>query len=351
MSEPRAPSLIVIDANGAAEEGLAAVEAAATATLDLDLDVALVGDEAALTRALRDVPHDAERLLVVHAPDALATELSTADALALAPQSSMRAGLELVARTEGAAFVTAGHPGALVELALRTLGRLPNVPRVGMAAVVPTLRHRGAHDDPFALLLDIGATVRCDGPALAALARMGAAYAAAISTNDSPTVALLSNRSTAEASPAAIRNADALLRAAGGPFSYLGVITADLVLNGDADVIVTDGYSGQLFVRSLEGVAALAEQLLSRARDRFRWRIGVSMLGAGIDHLRELTNWEHYGGAPLLGVDRTVIVTQTNARYTALANAVRLAAKVERLGVLDGIAGSLGAGQEAPEAS
>jgi phosphate acyltransferase len=329
------PRVVVVDVVGSADDGVAAIEAGAAATLDLDLDIALVGDAARITATLRDLPHDAERLQVVHAPDAIALGGSVVDGLADAPRSSMRVALELVARQPNAAFVTAGHPGAVVELALRVLDRVPNVPRAAMAAVVPTLRHRGAHQDPFALLLDIGATVRCDGAALDGFARMGAAYASAISTNPRPTVALLSTRSSPEASPAAIREADRRLRAMGGAFEYLGLMTADRVPSGDADVVVTDGTSGQLYVRTLEGIAASAEQLLLQAQQRFAWRLGVSMLGAGIDRLRVLTNWEHYGGAPLLGVDRTVIVTQPGARRMPVINAIRLAAKVERLGVLD----------------
>lgn len=335
ITERQGPRCVVVDIVGSADEGVAAIEAGAAATLDLDLDIVLVGDAAHIVRTLRDLPHDAERLQVVHAPDAIAIGASVADGLAHAPQSSMRVALERTAELEHAAFVTAGHPGAVVELALKTLGRVPKVPRAAMAAVVPTLRHRGAHEDPFALLLDIGATVRCDGPALEGFARMGAAYASAIANHPMPTVALLSTRSSAEASPAAIREADRRLRATGGAFRYVGLMTADRVPTGDADVVVTDGTSGQLYVRTLEGIAASAEQLLLQAQQRFAWRLGVSMLGAGIDRLRLLTNWEHYGGAPLLGVDRTVIVTQPGARRMPVINAIRLAAKVERLAVLD----------------
>ncbi|MFT5994233.1 MAG: glycerol-3-phosphate acyltransferase PlsX [Flavobacteriales bacterium] len=324
---------VAVDTSCAEGVNHASVRAAARATLDFDLDIALVGDAAALREILRDTPYDAERLQVVHAPEVLDATLSARDALSVAPNSATRVGLDLVASRLGAAFVTSHHPGATVGIATRVLGRLPGVSRAAMAAVVPTARHRGDRNDPFALMLDIGATISCTGADLATFAHMGATYSRLISENNRPSVALLSNHNHVENSPKAVRDAHALLLARAGDYEYLGPMTADHVPAGEADVVVTDGYSGQLFVRTLEGVALTAERLLAQARDRFAWRVGVTMLGGGIERLRELTNWEHYGGAPLLGVDRTVIVTQHSDSSRPMLNAIRLAAKVERLGV------------------
>lgn len=316
---------VFVDATSGQEDGLAALRAAAEATLEFDLDVALVGDADTINAALSDTPHDAERLRVV----------------AAAPRDAIRIGLAHVATQEGASFVTAGDPALTVRTALAVLPLLDGVARPAMAAVVPTLQHRGDHDDPFALLLDVGATVKCSGEELAHFAYMGAAYAKRISRNERPVVALLSHTADRKAARTFVRDADTLLRAADAGFDYRGLILPERVPEGDADVVVADGYSGQLFVRTLEGVAATAEALLGKAQQRFSWRVGATLLGSGISRLRELTNWEHYGGAPMLGVDRTVILTQENAGQLALTNAIRLAAKVERLSVRDAIAGRI----------
>jgi glycerol-3-phosphate acyltransferase PlsX len=238
--------------------------------------------------------------------------------------------LTQLAHLPDAAFVTASHPGVLVLEATHRLERLPGVRRGAMAAVFPTLRHRGERQDPFALLLDVGATVDCQGDELAVFAAMGAAYARQISANERPRVALLSVEGSVESSPLAVRQAHQQLSHVEVPFEYIGCIGADQLTLGDADVVVTSGFAGGVVIRTLEGVVATAQELLLRASERFRWRLGVSMLGSGLERLRELTNWESYGGAPLLGFRQPVIVTQANSKRGAILNAIRLAAKVVR---------------------
>lgn len=338
MSDSR-PHVVVVDVSAGADEGLAALRAAAVASLDLDQDVMVVGDENRLTGALAELAHDAERLRVVHAPDRLDPgELSQA-VFRVARRSPIPVGLGLVASRTDASFVTAGPPGAVVHAARRLLGSVAGIRQPALAGVVPTLRHRGPHQDPFALLLDIGANARADTADLLGFARMGTAYARLISSNERPTLGILSHSRNPAALPHSLRQAHRALEAESADFEYIGLIGADRIPQGDADVVVTEGIVGNAVVRTLEGVAASAEALLVRAGERFRWRVGVSMLGGGIERLRTVTDWENYGGAPLLGVDRTVILTHEHAGEHALLNAIRLAAKVERLEVRAAIAG------------
>lgn len=311
---------VVIDGSGGARAGGAALEAAASASLDLDLYLAIVGDESDLTDALRTIAHDAERLRVVHA-------------LNEGTESPIAAGLHYAARTPGACFVSAGDPGEIVDAARASL--TPLVQRPALAAVLPTLRHRGDHDDPLALLLDVGASARASADHLVSFALMGAAYSRLISKNEKPTVALLAHTKSPEAAPSEIAEAATRLDVHCGEFEFIGLIRANEIPLGAADVVVAEGLAGNVVIRTLEGVASTGEALLRKARSRFMGRVGVSMLGGGIQRLRALADWENYGGAPLLGFDRTVIVTQEEADVNALFNAIRLAAKVERLGVRD----------------
>ena len=328
---------IVIDVASGTDDGASALEAAAIASLELDGDLQFVcvGDDAEVTRRLRGLAHDAERLRVVHAPHIADRSLPLAEAIARAPESTVDVGLAHVADEPGAAFVTAGHPGVIVDRARHRLGALPGVPRPALAAVVPTLRHRGHARDPFALLLDVGAQSDATSDDLVAWARMGALYVRAIAKVDRPRVALLSNASTLAGAPDRVRAAHARLDALGDAVEHLDPIRADRIFAGDADVIVSDGFTGDVVVRSLEGLAKTAESVLEMAKARFRWRMGVSMLANGLEQLRGLANWENYGGAPLLGLDRTVIVTQRNSGQRAFVNAIRLAAKVERHNLAD----------------
>ena len=219
---------------------------------------------------------------------------------------------------------------ALLEL-------LPGVRRAAFAAVVPTLRFRGERNDPLALVLDVGANPRASADDLVAYARMGVAYARHVSANERPTVGLLSPTRNPNAAPRSVAKAHAVLASSTAHFDYVGLLRADRVLLGAADVIVTEGFAGNVVIRSLGGVTSTAEQLLRRARSRFRWRVGAQMLGSGLERLRDLTDWENYGGAPLLGFDRTIIVPHEEAGEHAMINAIRLAAKVDRLAIREAI--------------
>jgi len=329
---------IVIDTCAGREAGREALEAAALVSLERGHQITAVGDEATITAALGRIAHDAEHLRVAHAPDPVDLDLDPALAAAKSPRSSIAVGLELLARDPQAIFISAGAPGLLVATAQTTLGRIPGSSRAALAAVYPTLRPHGPASDPFALLLDVGATTSCTADDLVCFAAMGAAYAGKISRIDRPRVALLSNGTAMTGAPQRVRDAHRRLLQATPGFEYVGCLRADHVTSGDADVIVTDGFTGDVLLRTLEGVAATGESLIKRAAERFQWRLGVQMLGDGIAAIREFTDWENYGGAPLLGLDRAVVVTQANSGRRAFVNAIRLGAKIDRLHVLEAVA-------------
>ncbi len=326
---------IVID-TCAGEEG-SALEAAAIASLELGIQVVVVGDESEITEALNKIAHDAEHLSVLHAPDVLPEGVTTQTVDEVAPRSSLAVGLAYTASQEDAVFISAGRPSILLHYATQSLDRIASVGRLALAAVYPTLQYRGPNDDPFALLLDVGATAHCTGDHLVTFAAMGAAYASKISGVERPRVALLSNGRSVRSAPLSVQDADLRLQRHKLDFDYIGTIRGDQITVGEADVIVTNGFTGDVVVRTLEGVAATAEALLKKAQNRFQWRLGMSILGGGISRLREFTNWENYGGAPLLGVRQPVIVTQANSGTRAFLNAIRLGAKIVRLEVIESI--------------
>lgn len=300
--------LLVVPIVGPAASSVA-LKAAALASAQLDLTFRLTGDERAIHDALLDLPHDAERLAIDEDDDG----------------DPLTAALRLVARTPDAALVCGGER-TLLDAARATLTPLPGGNAPALAAIHPTLRHRGRHDDPFALILDIGASPGASGDDLVAFAHRGAAWARDIARTDLPTVALLASQVPDEHLPAALRAAHATLASTpDAPFQYLGLLAADRVLEGSADVVVCDALHGDLLVRTLHSFATCADQLLDRARARFQWRLGVSMLLGGIDRLRSLADWENYGGAPLLGYDRVIVTLPPEAGERAWANTFRLA--------------------------
>ncbi len=339
---------IVIDTCAGRDGGAEALEAAAIASLEHEHQITVVGDESEITAALQRLAHDAEHLAVAHAGDRVDLELELAEALGRAPRSSIAVGMALLARDPAAIFISAGGTAAIVAEARRVLGKLPGVEHPALAAVYPTLRPVGPASDPFALLLDVGATVHCDADDLVNFAAMGAAYAAKISRIERPRVALLSNGTGLAGAPERVRGAHRRLSRATPGFEYVGYLRADHVTSGDADVIVTDGFTGDVLLRTLEGVAATGELLIKRAAERLQWRLGVQMLGDGLAAIREFTDWENYGGGALLGLDRAVVVTQANSGRRAYLNAIRLGAKIDRLQVLAAVAAGVAALREPP---
>lgn len=336
MTRPAArPELtVVLDVHARGSDPLAALRAAATATTDLDVNVVLVGDPHWIEASLRTLPHDAERVRVRDASVTFVADAPQKQRDEIAARS-VQVALTVLASSPEAVLISSARASTVAAAARATLTPLAAPAHPALAAVYPTLRHRGEARDPLALILDVGAAIECDAEQLCAFAVMGATYARLVSLNPRPRVGLLCPAGALELAPQRVVDAHQHLQAlAIAELEYIGLLRADQLTRGDADVVVTDGFTGDVFVRALEGVSATAERLLQMAQERFRWRLGVSILAEGVSRLRELGDWENYGGAPLLGFDRGVILTQRESGRRAFVNAVRLAAKIDRLEVI-----------------
>jgi glycerol-3-phosphate acyltransferase PlsX len=177
----------------------------------------------------------------------------------------------------------------------------------------------------------VGATLSATTEDLIGFAVMGAAYAQVISDNPSPTVALLSNGIEASKGTKAIRAAhQALLDHPG--VNFTGNVEGLDLPRGTADVVVTDGFVGNVVLKMLEGVTEVAADLAKDAYERkFLWRLGLTMLGGDLRQLSGLTDWKEYGGAPLLGFEAVIIKAHGRSNARAVRNAIKVAAKaVER---------------------
>lgn len=338
--------LIIMDVGNGLDAGREALEAAALVSLELPCELQLVGPERRVTRALQSIAHDAERLRVIDAgdheervragdPSAACVQRGTA----LMASQSDRAG----------ALITAGHPADILKAARAHLEPLPHVQNPALAAVIPTIRTHGAEDDPFALLLDIGATPDPGVDDLVTFAAMGTAYARLISANPRPRLGLLSNSSTLERThDRLVGVAHAIAESADDAWDFVGPVRGDFVLLGEVDVLLAEGHSGEILVRTLDGFKTAGERLLKNADNRLHWRMAVGLLGAGIDLLREFADQENYGGAPLLGYQHAVVVCEPGARRRAFFNAARLALKMHRLNMQDELRRAVQRLHEAP---
>lgn len=331
-------SRIAVDAMGGDRAPDEVVRGAARASLDLaDAEIILVGDAPRIARLLAEARHDAERVSIQHADQAVAMYEKPAEALAAKPEASILVAARLVARGEADALVSAGNTGAAVLACARHFKLIEGVRRAALAAVYPTEMRRGEKDDPFSLILDVGATLDATAEDLVTFALMGAAYASRISRNPRPRVALLSNGTEAGKGPKEVVAAHQMLLEHTG-LNFIGNIEGVDIPRGTADVVVCSGYVGNVVVKMLEGVS---ETVLALARyaykEKLLWRAALGMLSGGIGRLKALTDWQEYGGAPLLGFDKLFIKAHGRSGARAAQNAIKVAAKAVQGGLGDDI--------------
>jgi glycerol-3-phosphate acyltransferase PlsX len=215
------------------------------------------------------------------------------------------------------------------------------VHRAALASVYPTEIRRGEKDDPFSLILDVGATLEVTAEDLVTFAIMGSAYAARVSKNPRPRVALLSNGGEAGKGPPELVEAHRLLREA-TELNFVGNIEGVDIPRGTADVVVCSGFVGNVVIKMLEGVSETIVRLAHYAsKEKILWRAGLAMLSGGISRLKEVTDWEQYGGAPVLGFDKLFIKAHGRSRARAVTNAAKVAAKAVQAGLAHDIESAL----------
>jgi glycerol-3-phosphate acyltransferase PlsX len=301
----------------------------------------LVGDSEAIERRLHGHEHNRAVLEVVHASQAVPMDAEPKAALDAMPDASVLVCARLVREGRADAFVSAGNTGANVLACARTFQRLPGVSRAALGAVFPTELRRGDKQDPFSLILDAGLTLDVTADDLVGFAVMGTAYSQRISRNPTPTVALLSNGTEPSKGPDAIVSAHARLKAMKG-IHFIGNIEGLDIPKGTADVIVTGGFVGNIVLKMLEGVADTMQSLLRYAFDQSLMnKAGLALLAPALRDMKKATDWEQYGGAPILGFDHVCIKAHGRSSPRAIKNALKVADRAVSTGLVDAIKAGL----------
>jgi glycerol-3-phosphate acyltransferase PlsX len=318
---------VALDAMGGDLGVSAIVEGAAQLSReDVDIHVLVVGEPSRIAPVLDEARYDPTRLTIVESKGVVPMDGDPRECLERMPDCSVLTAARLVKAGEAHALVSAGQTGATILAAARTFERLPGIRRAALAAVHPTEQRHGPRGDPFALMLDVGATVSAGSEDLVGFALMGAAYSRIISEIASPRVALLSNGTEPNKGTQAIVDAHARLR--GGPLNFAGNVEGLDIPRGTVDVIVCDGFLGNVVLKMLEGVHDVFRDVAKQAASKsLQWRLGLSMLGGGLSELKKMTDWKGYGGAPLLGFDHVVIKAHGRSEGRAIRNAIKVAAK------------------------
>jgi glycerol-3-phosphate acyltransferase PlsX len=320
---------IAVDAMGGDYAPGAVVAGAVAAARDLGIDVVLVGPQARVQDELAR-HRNAPRLEIVDAPEVIEMHESPAMALRRKKRASIVVAVELLRERAVDGVMTAGHTGAAMGAALLGLGRIPGVDRPALAAVLPTKTDRPA------VLLDVGANVDCKPHHLVQFALMGSVYAGSVLGMASPRVGLL-NIGVEEGKGSELTNAAAeLLR--GAPLNFTGNVEARDVFNGVADVIVCDGFVGNVTLKFGQGLALAIRDIVKNELRGLRGRLMMLYLIPLAGRVRRLyrrIDYREYGGAPLLGVEGVVIVGHGSSNARAIRNAIRAAVEAVSEGVVE----------------
>ena len=309
---------IAVDAMGGDDAPRPIVDGALAATRHFDLGVALVGPSARLKEEVSRHPGvDPSRIRLIEADGAIGMADQPIAALRRRPSASIKVAAGTVARGEAAALFSAGHTGATVMAAHGAFGMLPGVGRPALAATIPTANRP-------AVLLDVGASVECRPAHLLHFAVMGSIYARVVLGVETPRVGLLSIGEEATKGNELTREAHRLLQ--GSVAGFIGNVEARDVYKGAADVIVCDGFTGNVALKISEGLVEMVEGQLSEELSRtVTTRVGSLLTRRALRHFRGRVDHSEYGGAPLLGVAGIAIVGHGRSSAKAVRNAVVMA--------------------------
>jgi glycerol-3-phosphate acyltransferase PlsX len=325
---------IVLDAMGSDKFPEPDVDGGVQAAREYGVDVILVGDEAVLKPALAAHNPGSLPITVVHAPEML-TMQDKGMALALKAKrkearNSMAIGIDLVKRGEADAFVTAGNTGAAAATAYFRLGTIPGIERPALAPVFPT--RTGS-----CVVLDIGANPDVKPENLLQFGLMGSLYAEHVRRVSRPRVGLLSNGEEAGKGNQLVRDAYPLLAASG--LNFIGNVEGKELIGGEADVVVTDGFTGNVMLKTSEAVARMITDVMREtiANASPLVKLGGVLVRPALRGLRKLLDPSEEGAAPLLGVNGLVFIGHGRSDAFAIKNAIRVAKQAAEARVLASI--------------
>lgn len=312
---------IAVDAMGSDRAPKPEIEGAILAARHHQVQVLLVGREEVLRQELAHHPQAARLPIeIVHASEAITMDDKAVQALRAKRDSSMRVGIRLVHEGRADGFVTAGNTGAAMATAKIILGTLPGVDRPALAAVFPTAAGTAA------ILLDVGANVDCKPQNLEQFAIMGEIYFRSIFGTRRPRVGLLSIGEEESKGNDLTREAYKLMKQL--PIHFVGNVEGRDLYNGQVDVIVCDGFVGNVALKISEGVVELVREALKDSlRATITRQVGFLLSRKAFVEFKKRVDYTEYGGAPLLGLKGVCIVSHGSSNSNAIKNAVRVASE------------------------
>ncbi len=311
------------------------------------LTVVLTGDENRIADVLKGQSYDASRLTVVHAPDVVTNNDVPTDAVRTKKESSLVKGLELLATDDDAqAFVSTGATGAVLVGAYMKVGRIKGVSRPALAPSLPTVKGKPV------ILCDCGANVDCKPLNLLHFAIMASAFSSAVTDTVKPVVGLLSNGAEAKKGNELNKEAYALLSEC-PHIDFRGNCEARDLLSGDFDVVVSDGFNGNIALKSAEGTAGAIFSVLMDGikKGGLRAKLGALMLKPVLKGVKNKMDYNSQGGACFLGLNKVVVKAHGAAKRKSVCAAILQARKLAKSGVVEKIRAYVRAvGESEPDA-
>ena len=308
---------IILDAMGSDNYPVPEILGAIEATKIISEEIILVGDKQLIEQKMKEVSVNINTFSIVHAPEIVEMWEKPVESAKKKPNNSMAVGIRLVKEEKGSSFVTAGNTGGAMFNGLRVLGRMKGVQRPALSAIFPTRLGK-------CIFLDIGANADCRPDFLHQFAIMGSIYSEIINNVDNPRVGLISNGEEAGKGNQLTKDTYKLLENSG--VNFIGNIEPKELFAGEVDVAVTDGFTGNVFVKGSEAIAkfiidALKESLMAS----FRSKLGALLAKPAFNSIKSLIDPSGIGAAPLLGLDGLILVGHGRSDSRAITSSLLLA--------------------------
>ena len=308
---------IAVDAMGGDRAPSSVVEGAVLAAKELDVEVVLVGQKDAVERELKGRSSNHPGIEIVHASQTIAMSASPSASLKK-KDTSMRVAFELIKRGEVEAVVSAGNSGAMMAMGMIILGKLPYVERPAILVVLPATPGKGP------VMIDGGANTECKPHHLVQFGVMGSIYSEKVLSVSRPRVGVLSNGEEDGKGTELTRAANEQLRATS--LNCIGYVEGRDITSDSVDVVVCDGFTGNVVLKTMEGVASWVVSVL---KDAFQQspisRLGLLMSRSSLRAAYHRMDYAEYGGAPLIGLDGVAIIAHGGSSPKAIKNAIRVA--------------------------
>ena len=317
---------IILDAMGSDKYPDPEIQGAIDAAREYGEEIVLVGQQEIIEPKLKALDSGSLHIRIHHAPDVLEMGDKVVESALKKPKNSMVVGMELVKSGEGTAFVTAGSTGAAMFVALRTLKLLPGVQRPALTAIFPTRTGR-------CVVCDIGANADCRPEFFPQFAIMGSIYAEKVLQVNKPRIGLLANGEEAGKGNQLVKSSYPLLAASG--INFIGNTEPKELFNGHADVVICDGFTGNIMLKSSEAVARLiTDTLKEELMATWVRKIGALLIKSAFTRVRKLIDPSEVGAAPLLGINGLVFVGHGRSNARAITSAIGVALQASKVDLL-----------------